>query len=64
MIQLPNIDEFMKQEVSRKDFLRYVGVALLSMVGIANALKSLQTNVEGSHKDSAGAGYGVSAYGK
>lgn len=64
MIQLPNIDEFMKQEVSRKDFLRYIGIALLSMVGIANALKSLQANVENSPKTSTGAGYGVSAYGK
>lgn len=64
MIQLPNIDEFMKQEVSRKDFLRYIGIAFLSLVGIANVLKSLQANVEGSHTDSAGAGYGMSAYGK
>lgn len=68
MISWHKVDELMQQEVSRKDFLRYVGLALLSMVGISSMLQNIQTSL-GGHDAKADSrrqtsGYGSSAYGR
>jgi hypothetical protein len=67
MIGFDNINELMKQEVSRKDFLRYIGVALLTLIGVAGVLKNLETSLGGSKAkeiNTKPAGYGASAYGR
>ena len=58
------LDKLMQKEVSRADFLRYIGVALLGMVGITNFLKALQG--ASTHKSSRkiSTGYGGTVYGR
>ena len=68
MIDLSNFHELMEKDVSRKEFLSYVGVALLSVVGVGSFLKNLQQPLSLNSIDKPGAkkvaGYGMSAYGR
>ena len=66
MIELPNVDELMKKEMSRKDFLHYIGIAFLSMICVAAVLQNVQKSLGGSsHKTEVRqAGYGGTAYGR
>jgi arginine exporter protein ArgO len=57
----------MQQEISRKEFLRYVGIAFLSLFGVAAVLQNLsntlgQPSKKVEKKESSG--YGYSAYGR
>ncbi len=54
----------MQREVSRVDFLKYMGVALLGVVGIVGFLKNLHEAVHTGDKQSGANGYGRSAYGR
>ncbi len=58
-------DDLMNTEVNRAEFLRYTGVALLSLVGIHSFMKNLHDSVpkKRSAKKVATKGYGGSAYG-
>ncbi len=66
MIDMPNIDDLMQKEMSRKDFLRYIGLAFLSLIGVAAILQNLQSSLSGNaHKTPARqSGYGGTAYGR
>lgn len=59
------IQELLQEEISRKDFLKYIGLALLSMVGVASFLQSLASNFSKSTtaKKEIG-GYGSTPYGR
>ncbi len=60
------IQELLQEEISRKEFLRYIGVALLSMVGVASFLQSLASNFSKKHVttiEHKQAGYGATPYG-
>jgi TRAP-type mannitol/chloroaromatic compound transport system permease small subunit len=67
MIAMDKVHELMQEEVTRKEFLRYVGIALLSLVGVANLLQSINhvvtPSVTRTNKVQS-SGYGVSAYGR
>ena len=61
------LDNIMQREVSRGQFLKFVGAALLGVVGVTGFLKNLHgvvpaQTVPKSH--SVSAGYGRSAYGR
>ncbi len=62
-----NIHELLQKEVSRKEFLRYVGAAILGVIGITQILNNLQKSlapqkkIESSEKT---AGYGATPYGR
>lgn len=56
------LDELLNREMTRKEFLQYVGTALLGVVGISGLLKSLQIDNTRTKKRVA-ASYGSSAYG-
>lgn len=62
-----NIHELLQKEVSRKEFLRYVGAAILGVIGVTQILNSLQKSlappkkIETSEKVS---GYGMTPYGR
>jgi hypothetical protein len=61
------LDDMMQREVSRGEFLKFVGIAMLSFVGIVGFLKNLHEIVpdnNASKKQLASAGYGRSAYGR
>ncbi len=61
------IQEVMQQELSRKDFIKYIGIALLSMVGVASFLQNLTNNLQSSSMSSPKpqvGGYGGSPYGR
>lgn len=64
---MSKIHELMQQELSRKEFLRYLGIAFLSLIGVASVLQNL-TNTLGQTStktiDKKAGGYGVSAYGR
>lgn len=66
MVSWHKVDELMQQEVSRKDFLRYVGIALLSLIGVATMMQNLQKslNDHGSPSQKTATGYGASVYGR
>lgn len=66
---MSGIDKFntlLQQDVSRKEFLRYVGIALLSLIGVASMLQNLNgaVNPAAINKDTQTSGYGASAYGR
>lgn len=69
MVSWHKVDELMQQEVSRKDFLRYIGIALLGVIGVTSMMQSLQKSLD-SHTNPAKpassglSGYGSSAYGR
>lgn len=58
-------DDLMSREINRAEFLRYTGVALLSLVGVHSFVKSLHEAVPKKQATSkiAKKGYGGSAYG-
>ena len=60
------VDGIMKREVSRVDFLKYVGVAFLGIVGVVGFIKNLHEVVpaHANEKTHASKGYGGSAYGR
>ena len=65
MVNLHNLQDLLQQEVSRKEFLQCLGIALLSMVGITNVLNSLQKGLNSpTSAKQAPHGYGASPYGK
>ncbi len=53
------LDEFMGQNMDRKEFLAKVGVAGLAVFGVSNVIKSLVDQP----KAKRGGGYGASPYG-
>lgn len=69
MIDTTHIHALMEREVSRKEFLRYVGVALLSIIGVTNFIKNLSQPLQlpataPKQLDNKLSGYGHSAYGR
>lgn len=69
MIDLKHVHDLMEQEVSRKEFLRYVGVGLLSAVGITNIIKNLSQplqlpTAQQPRVQKSTSGYGMSPYGR
>lgn len=62
MIELGNINDIMQKEVSRKEFLYYIGVALLSVIGVTAMLQNL-SKLHGGTNQKESLGYGASPYG-
>ena len=60
------VDGIMQREVSRGEFLTYVGVAMLSLVGVFGFIKNLHDIVPAhpNNKQIAAGGYGRSPYGR
>lgn len=58
-------DSLMSTEVNRAEFLRYAGVAILSVLGVKSFMKNLQDAAPKQHSSAkvAKKGYGGSAYG-
>ncbi len=55
----------MQHKVSRAEFIKYVGVALLGIVGITSFLKNLHDNIQPVAKPASQLdGYGKSVYGR
>lgn len=63
MKQLKKFDELLHQEVSRKEFLRYLGIMGLTIIGVSSMMQNLNKlgSVQVKHSPRA---YGSSAYGK
>ena len=57
------IDIF-QQELSRKQFLQYMGVAVLGIIGVTGFMQRLRTSFGPANKTKADTGYGKSAYGR
>ncbi|MEO5627391.1 MAG: hypothetical protein ABIQ89_00690 [Candidatus Saccharimonadales bacterium] len=55
------LDALLKQEMTRKEFLQYIGGALLVSFGVTNLLKSLMQSKPNQQKSMLD--YGSSAYG-
>lgn len=68
MIDTRHLQELMEREVSRKEFLRYVGVAFLSVIGVSNIIKNLNQPLQLPNSQHTAtkevSGYGMSAYGR
>ena len=62
------VDNIMQREVSRGEFLKYIGIAFLGIVGFVGFLKNLHdvvpANNGGGDKSAGGSGYGGSPYGR
>ncbi|MDO8335724.1 MAG: hypothetical protein Q7T74_03005 [Candidatus Saccharibacteria bacterium] len=63
---IKQIDNILKQEVDRAQFLKYTGLALLGVMGVSGFIKNLHKNVSPSPKTTTNrtTGYGKSAYGR
>lgn len=57
------LDVMMQQEVSRADFLKFTGIALLGLVGVVGFFKNLNGLMNPRTPDKSG-GYGRSVYGR
>lgn len=65
MIAIDKINDLLQQDVSRKEFLRYLGIALLSVIGVTSMLQNLQNAAQTPvQKQTNNVGYGTSAYGR
>ena len=60
------VNGIMSREVSRVDFLKYIGVAFLGIIGIVGFIKNLHEVVpaHASEKSHRSSGYGGSSYGR
>ena len=56
------LDTVMQREISRGEFLKFIGVALFGLIGIAGVLKNLPEIVGKNHSTSGT--YGRSSYGR
>lgn len=66
MVQIDQLQELLEKDMSRGEFLRYVGIAILSVIGVANMANNINKAIV-VHKNSGSkqsAGYGMSAYGR
>lgn len=66
MFKNQSVQNILEQEVTRKQFLVHIGLALLALIGLPSFLKSLNSAFTAQSKEvrpnvSAG-GYGMSAY--
>ena len=64
MTSFSKINDLLQQEVSRTEFLRFTGIALLGLFGITSLLNNLHTASTVSQQTKRNAGYGMSAYGR
>lgn len=65
MVGFDKFHDLLQQDVSRKEFLRYVGIALLSLIGVASMLQNLHGAVNtAAPRERQTSGYGTSAYGR
>lgn len=63
------VENLLKKEMTRKDFLKLTGATLVGIVGISNVLKNLDKfatpeKTPTAEKAKASRGYGSSAYGR
>ena len=61
------LDDMMQRQISRGDFLKFTGLALLGLIGVTGFLKNLHGIVpahEAVKKHSISGGYGRRAYGR
>ncbi|HEY5549585.1 MAG TPA: hypothetical protein VIK37_00010 [Candidatus Saccharimonadales bacterium] len=58
------LDVMMQREVSRADFLKFTGIAILGLIGIAGFFKNLNGLMPPKTNDNKSRGYGRSAYGR
>lgn len=56
-------DALAQKEMSRKEFLAVIGLGLITVLGLANALKTIGGLQKNTAPRSRGPGYGQSAYG-
>lgn len=57
------IKKVLDTEMDRKEFLRYVGIVAVGVLGINNLISSITKPIQKTKKPETG-GYGRSAYGK
>lgn len=55
-----NVHDLLQKDMTRKEFLRIIGVGLLAIGGVNSLLKAFEHPQKTKQK----AGYGVSAYGR
>ncbi len=63
MKPLDNLNDLLKKQVTRREFLTHIGLAVISLLGISGMLKNLNKSLETKdHKavsDQGGYGYGT-----
>lgn len=57
------LDQLYAQEMSRSDFLRYVGIVLMGVLGITTVIRLVLHTDIAANKTPAAQGYGASTYG-
>ena len=57
------LDVMMQREVSRADFLKFTGIAILGLIGVVGFFKNLN-GLMAPHKTDKSEGYGRSVYGR
>jgi hypothetical protein len=65
MVGFDKFQDLLYQEVSRKEFLRYIGIALLSVIGVASMIQNLSGTINSpTQNNNQTSGYGTSVYGR
>lgn len=65
MIHFPELNNLLQREVSRKEFLRYIGIALIGLIGITSLLDNMHSVIGTPRKatEETGFDYGMTPYG-
>ncbi len=58
-----HVQAILEKPMNRKEFLGYIGAALLAVVGVSGMIKALLHHDGGSSNRSVAEGYGAAAYG-
>lgn len=65
MVKLESVHDLLQKDVSRQEFLRYIGIGLLGLIGVTSMLQNLHlSSGQQTPKQARTSGYGYSAYGR
>ncbi|MDZ7786478.1 MAG: hypothetical protein U5L95_05155 [Candidatus Saccharibacteria bacterium] len=66
MLDFSKFQELLERDMTRKEFLQYLGMGLLGIVGVSSIANNLQKSgfVHRQTSEKPAAGYGMSAYGR
>ena len=63
MINIAGLSDLLQKDVSRHEFLKYMGAGFLALIGITSIVKNL-SSLTSTHSKKATSGYGGSPYGR
>ena len=64
MYKINNIQDILQKQVSRGEFVQFIGIAFLSIIGVTSLMQNLQSLSHTKPAENRSIGYGTNAYGR